>query len=83
MNAEAQIIADNLSHADWLRTLVKGDEVLVRNGELHYRAQLTDATPCYLLVGKLKFRRDIGWIVKRQQRLRMRLRLVRNEREFT
>jgi hypothetical protein len=71
------------SHSDWLRTLAKGDTVLVRNGRHMLPAErLTDATPCFLKIGKLKFRRDSGWLVKKQQRNRLRLLLVRNEKEF-
>ncbi len=80
MIADARQITANISYADWLKELRKRDVLLVRNGDIHFRAELTDATPCFLLIGKLKFRRDDGRLVLRQRVNRMNLRLVRSER---
>jgi hypothetical protein len=80
MIADARQITENISYADWLKELRKRDVLLVRNGDIHFRAELTDATPCFLLIGKLKFRRDDGRLVLRQRVNRMNLRLVRSER---
>ena len=83
MIADARTISPDITHRDWLQELRTGDVVLVRNGLIHYRTQLTDATPCFLHVGRLKFRRDSGWIIISQQRFGTKLLLVRNEKEFT
>lgn len=82
MIADAREISSNLAHADWLKELRKDDVALVRNGGLHCRSQITDATPCFIFIGKLKFRRDTGWQTSSQQRrvYRMKLRLVNSER---
>ena len=71
------------SYFDWLALLKRPDVVLVHTGQMHFRAEITDATPCYLFCGKLKFHRRHGWQVQRQsQRVyRMRYRLVRNVTE--
>lgn len=73
----------NLSRADWLSRLKTGDITLVRNGRIHFRAQLTDATPCFLFIGKLKFHRIVGTLVKRLRVNRLNLRLVRDEDDLT
>lgn len=84
MNVDARQISENIAHTDWLKQLRGRDVVLVRNGGLHSRAEVTDSTPCFLFIGKLKFRRDSGWQTTSQQRrvYRMKLRLVRNEKEL-
>lgn len=76
-----------LTHGDWLATLKRGDMVRVRT---HMNvtmppAMVTNDTPCYVFVGKLKFWRRHGWQVLQQSKkvYRMRLRLVRDEKEFT
>lgn len=76
-----EIVAD--TGTTWLAALRAGDVVLVRNGRLHFRAQVTDATPCYIFLGALKFHRDSGYQTGRQRRrvYRMCLRLVRSEDE--
>ena len=79
MIADARQITANLAYSDWLKELQKRDVVLVRNGDIHFRAEITDATPCYLLSGKLKFRRDDGRLVSRQRAKRLNLRLVRGK----
>lgn len=75
-----------MTYFEWLAQLKKGDMVMVRShsGEVMPAATVTDATPCFLFVGKLKFWRDSGWQIKRQRQhvYRMKLRLVRNEQEF-
>lgn len=84
MIADAREISANLAHADWLKELRKGDVVLVQNGPIYFRAEVTDATPCYVFTGKIKFRRDNGWQTAKQQRqvYRMKLRLVRNKEDL-
>lgn len=85
MNIDAPIRCSECAtrtHAEWLAKIQRGDIILVRNGALHFRAEMTGATPCYLLSGKLKFRRLDGWIVNRQRVNRLNLRLVRNQEEF-
>jgi hypothetical protein len=76
-----------LSHTEWLATLKRQDMVRVRThmGKVMPPAMVTNDTPCYVFVGRLKFHRRNGWQVARQsqQVYRMRLRLVRDEREFT
>lgn len=72
-----------LSHPQWLATLKTASIVLVRNGRLHFRAMLSDATPCFLHIGKLKFHRRHGWQVKKRRAYRMELRLVRTVEELT
>lgn len=71
------------SHTEWLATLKRGDVVRVRThtGETMPAAMVTNDTPCYVFVGKLKFHRRHGWQVMRQgvRVYRMKLRLVRNE----
>lgn len=67
-------------HAQWLSTLQRGDGVIVRNGAIHFAAEITNATPCYLFVRKLKFARASGWMINHKGRLR--LRLVRTEKEL-
>jgi hypothetical protein len=77
---------DPASHGEWLATLKRGDMVRIRNGDLHMPpAMVTNETPCYVFVGKLKFWRRHGWQVMRQGKrvYRMKLRLVRDEKEFT
>ncbi len=74
-----------LSHGEWLATLKRGDTVRVQNGHATMpAAMVTNETPCYVFVGKLKFWRRHGWQVARQGKrvYRMKLRLVRDEREF-
>ena len=76
--------AASISRVQWLNSLKTGDIVLVRNHvHLHFRAPITDATPCYLHVGKLKFHRLSGAQTNRQRRkvYRMRLLLVRSDTE--
>jgi hypothetical protein len=75
------------SYTEWLQTLKRDDMVRVRT---HMNvtmppAMVTDATPCYVFVGKLKFHRHNGWQVAQQYKrcYRMKLRLVRDEKEFT
>jgi hypothetical protein len=82
MIADAREIAADNGTA-WLTALHTGDIVLVRNGRLHFRAPVTDATPCYIFVGALKFHRDSGIQTARQRSrvYRMYLRLVRTEDE--
>jgi hypothetical protein len=48
-------------------------------------AMVTNETPCYVFVGRLKFWRRHGWQVLQQSKkvYRMRLRLVRDERDCT
>lgn len=74
------------SHCDWLSSLRRGAMVRVQNtdGSVMPPAIVTNEAPCYLFVGKLKFWRRHGWQVVRQSRAvyRMRLRLVRDEKEF-
>ena len=73
----------NPDHRAWLQTLSKGDVVQIRNGNVMLEpAKLSDATPCYLRIGKLKFHRGTGWLINRQQRCRLKLLLVRNAKEF-
>lgn len=71
-----------LTHTEWLSTLKRGDTVRVRThtGDIMPAAMVTNETPCYVFVGKLKFWRRHGWQVKRQgkQVYRMRLRLIRD-----
>ena len=59
--------------------------VVTHTGEVMPPAMVTNDTPCYVFVGKLKFHRSSGWQVARQgQRVyRMKLRLVRNEDDPT
>jgi hypothetical protein len=45
----------------------KGDVVQIDNGDIKFPGVVTDVTPQYLFVGKLKFRRDTGQMVKRQK----------------
>lgn len=74
-----------LPYGVWLAGLLRGDTVLVQThtGEIMPPAMVTDETPCYVFVGRLKFHRRNGWQVQRQsQRVyRMRLRLVRNKED--
>jgi hypothetical protein len=73
------------SHAEWLATLKRGDRVHVVNhtGMCMPSAMVTNETPCYVFVGKLKFHRRNGWQTARQSNCvyRMKLRLVRDERD--
>lgn len=67
-----------LSYASWLATLKRGDLVRVRNGDITMPpAMVTNDTPRYVFVGKLKFHRRHGWQVARQSSCvyRMKLRL--------
>jgi hypothetical protein len=74
-----------LTHREWLATLKRGDMVRVRThlGTTMPPAMVTDDTPCYVFVGKLKFHRRNGWQTARQSSCvyRMKLRLVRDERD--
>lgn len=81
MIADARQIEANIDSSEWLQRLRTGDVVLVRNGRLHFRAPITDATPCYIFLGRLKFHRENGWQTCRQRKrvYRMCLRLVRTE----
>lgn len=74
------------THGEWLATLRRGDTVRVRT---HMNvtmppAMVTNETPCYVFVGRLKFWRRHGWQVLQQSKkvYRMRLRLVRNDEEL-
>lgn len=71
-----------LSHGAWLATLQKRDGVKIRNCRVTFPGMVTNATPCFVFVEKLKFRRDNGWQVRRQWRYKLRLRLVRNAEEL-
>jgi hypothetical protein len=78
------VVLEPASHAEWLSSLRRGDTVRIRNGEQTMPpAMVTNDSPCYVFVGKLKFHRRHGWQVKRGRAYRMELRLVRNEQEFT
>jgi len=72
-----------MTHTEWLATLKRGDvvRVITHVGELMEPAKVTNETPCYVFVGKLKFHRRHGWQVERQGKrvYRMKLRLVRDE----
>jgi hypothetical protein len=76
-----------LTHTEWLASLRRGDTVRVRThmAVTMPPAMVTDATPCFVFVGKLKFHRCDGWQVAQQAKkvYRMRLRLVRDEKDFT
>jgi hypothetical protein len=83
----AEVTGDvaGLSHTDWLATIRRRDMVRVRNGAMVMPpAMVTDETPCFVFIGKLKFHRRTGWQVARQSErvYRMKLRLVRNEDEL-
>lgn len=71
-----------MTNEEWLKQLKAGDSVLVRNGRVHFPGTISNATPCYLFIGKLKFHRAHGWQTKRQRAkvYRMKLRIVRNEK---
>lgn len=74
--------ATPMTHTEWLASIKRGDLVRIRNGDFVMQpAMVTDETPCYVFVGKLKFRRRDGWQVSRQSSCvyRMKLRLVRTE----
>lgn len=58
-----------MSHAAWLATLRTGDDVKVRNGGLVFSSQITDDTPRFLFIGKLKYHRSTGWMTAAQYRL--------------
>lgn len=87
LKAPVNVQGQALTHCEWLQTLKRDHIVRVRkhNGETMPEAMVTNDSPCFVFVGKLKFRRSDGWQVKRQAKrcYRMKLRLVRNEREFT
>jgi hypothetical protein len=51
----------------------KGDVVQIDNGDIRFPGVVTDVTPKFLFVGKLKFRRDNGQMVKRQKAKAYRL----------
>jgi hypothetical protein len=71
------------SHTEWLSSLRRGDTVRVRNGALTMPpAMVTNDSPCYVFVGKLKFWRRHGWQVKKGAAYRQALRLVRNAEEL-
>jgi hypothetical protein len=53
----------------------KGDVVQIKNGEIQFPGIVTNVTPRFLFVGKLKFRRDDGQMVKRQKARVYRLNL--------
>jgi hypothetical protein len=57
-----------LTHTQWLATLRRGDTVRIRThvGATMPPAMVTNETPCYVFVGKLKFHRRTGWQVERQ-----------------
>jgi hypothetical protein len=73
------------SYHDWLRSLRRQHMVRVRThtGETMPPAMVTDDSPCYVFVGRLKFHRRNGWQTARQSSCvyRMKLRLVRDERD--
>jgi hypothetical protein len=78
------VLEPALTHTEWLTTLKRGSTVRVRNGALTMpAAMVTNDSPCYVFVGRLKFWRRHGWQVKRGSAYRMRLRLVRDEKECT
>lgn len=75
------------SYFDWLQSLKRQDMVRIRThtGATLPPAMVTNDTPCYVFVGRLKFHRRNGWQTLRQSSCvyRMRLRLVRDNKEFT
>lgn len=85
LNAIVTVRAPALSHREWLQTLNVDSptRVLKHNGELMPTALITGKTPCFLWIGKLKFHRSSGWQVERNagRCYRMKLRLVRNEKD--
>lgn len=87
LKAPVTVQGPAFTHAEWLASLRRQDMVRVRT---HMNvtmppAMVTNDTPCYVFVGKLKFHRCDGWQVAQQAQkvYRMRLRLVRDEKEFT
>jgi len=56
----------------------KGDVVQISNGKIKFPGLVTDVTPKYLYVGKLKFRRDNWQLVKRQRANRLNLSILTN-----
>ena len=81
----SRLCAGPASYLDWLLSLKRESIVRVRThvGFTMPPAMVTNDTPCYVFVGKLKFHRRHGWQVMRQSSCvyRMRLRLVRDETE--
>ena len=75
-------VGAGLSYHAWLATLQKRHGVKIRNGRVTFPGMVTNATPCFVFVERLKFRRDNGWQVRRQWRYKLRLRLVRNAEEL-
>lgn len=71
-----------MTNTEWLKQLKAGDVVLVRNGQAHFPGTLTNTTPCFLFIGKLKFHRISGWQTKAQRKrvYRMKLRIVMDEK---
>jgi hypothetical protein len=73
------------SYLDWLLSLKRQSIVRVatHTGNVMEPAMVTNETPRYIFIGKLKFRRGDGWQVLRNARkcYRMRLRLVRDGTE--
>jgi hypothetical protein len=78
-------VLEPASYLEWLLQLKRQSIVRVRThtGHLMPPATLTNDSPKYLFIGKLKFRRGDGWQVKRNagRCYRMRLRLVRDAEE--
>jgi hypothetical protein len=62
-----------VSARTWLSHVKRGDTVIVRNRAVHFDGLVTDATPCYLFLGKLKFRRLDGELINTRGRLRLQL----------
>lgn len=82
LNQTKSQVTGPASYREWLLSLKRQHmvRVLTHADKLMPPAVVTDATPCYVFVGKLKFRRGDGWQVKRNagRCYRMRLRLVRD-----
>lgn len=70
-----------MTQEEWLQQLKRGDVVLVRNGQIHFPGTISNVTPKFLFIGKLKFHKRDGSQVKRQRArvYRMNLRLVMSE----
>lgn len=74
-----------ISYHAWLQSLKRQHmaRVLTHTGHVMPAAMVTNDTPQYVFIGKLKFRRGDGWQVARNASkcYRMRLRLVRDEKD--
>lgn len=61
------------NYADWLKSLRPVDAVTIQNGAQQFSGIVTQVTPSFICVSRLKFRRKDGWLSGHYKKRMLRL----------